>query len=169
MLHRFTVRLNSVFASGLTLASLSGLDRFLHSAIGNLDCKTFNQNNEFIELLDSMDENIENLIKDNILDPFSDNFANLIPVAERYKHTYITGMTGSGKSELLKVLIMGDILRENGSIILLEPHGDLAQSVTKLVKDKSRLVYITQLSHIVNHKFLYKKASLSSINRHFLI
>ena len=112
------------------------------SAIGNLDCKTFNQNNEFIELLDSMDENIENLIKDNILDPFSDNFANLIPVAERYKHTYITGMTGSGKSELLKVLIMGDILRENGSIILLEPHGDLAQSVTKLVKDKSRLVYI---------------------------
>ncbi|MCT7514782.1 type IV secretory system conjugative DNA transfer family protein [Aliarcobacter cryaerophilus] len=112
------------------------------SAIGNLDCKTFNQNDEFIKLLDSMDENIENLIKDNILDPFSDNFANLIPVAERYKHTYITGMTGSGKSELLKVLIMGDILRENGSIILLEPHGDLAQSVTKLVKDKSRLVYI---------------------------
>ncbi|MCT7566849.1 type IV secretion system DNA-binding domain-containing protein [Aliarcobacter butzleri] len=112
------------------------------SAIGNLDCKTFNQNDEFIKLLDSMDENIENLIKDNILDPFSDNFANLIPVVERYKHTYITGMTGSGKSELLKVLIMGDILRENGSIILLEPHGDLAQSVTKLVKDKSRLVYI---------------------------
>jgi two-component system OmpR family sensor kinase len=30
VLHRFTVRLNSVFASGLTLASLSGLDRFLH-------------------------------------------------------------------------------------------------------------------------------------------
>ena len=112
------------------------------SAIGNLDCKTFNQNDEFIKLLDSMDENIENPIKDKKLDPFSDNFENLIPVVERYKHTYITGMTGSGKSELLKVLIMGDILRENGSIILLEPHGDLAQSVTKLVKDKSRLVYI---------------------------
>ena len=31
MLHRFTVRLNSVFASGLTLASLSGLDRFLQN------------------------------------------------------------------------------------------------------------------------------------------
>lgn len=112
------------------------------SDIGNLHCEIFNQNDEFIKLLDNMDENIENLIKDNILDPFSDNFANLIPVAERYKHTYITGMTGSGKSELLKVLIMVDILRENGSIILLEPHGDLAQSVTKLVKDKSRLVYI---------------------------
>ena len=30
-------------------------------------------------------------------------------------------------------------------------------------------INVTQLSHIVNHKFLYKKASLSSINRHFLI
>ena len=28
---------------------------------------------------------------------------------------------------------------------------------------------LTQLSHIVNHKFLYKKASLNPINRHFLI
>ncbi len=41
MLHRFTVRLNSVFASGLTLASLSGLDRFLHknkqALIENID------------------------------------------------------------------------------------------------------------------------------------
>lgn len=71
-----------------------------------------------------------------------DNLEKFISDDERYKHTYITGITGSGKSELLKVLIMGDILRENGSIILLEPHGDLAQSVTKLVKDKSRLVYI---------------------------
>ncbi|MCT7631321.1 hypothetical protein N5U06_11370, partial [Aliarcobacter butzleri] len=31
------------------------------------------------------------------------------------------------------------------------------------------VILLTQLSHIVNHKFLYKKASLSSINRHFLI
>ena len=35
MLHRFTVRLNSVFASGLTLASLSGLDRFLQYISSN--------------------------------------------------------------------------------------------------------------------------------------
>jgi hypothetical protein len=33
----------------------------------------------------------------------------------------------------------------------------------------SILNYISQLSHIVNHKFLYKKASLNPINRHFLI
>ena len=28
-------------------------------------------------------------------------------------------------------------------------------------------ILISQLSHIVNHKFLYKKASLNPINRHF--
>ena len=39
MLHRFTVRLNSVFASGLTLASLSGLDRFLHTEFSEYFCK----------------------------------------------------------------------------------------------------------------------------------
>ena len=34
---------------------------------------------------------------------------------------------------------------------------------------KKKLDNITQLSHIVNHKFLYKKASLNPINKHFLI
>jgi len=37
---------------------------------------------------------------------------------------------------------MADILRADGSVILLEPHGDLACDVTKLVKDKSRLIYV---------------------------
>ncbi|MCT7573699.1 sensor histidine kinase [Aliarcobacter butzleri] len=32
-----------------------------------------------------------------------------------------------------------------------------------------RIKVFTQLSHIVNHKFLYKKVSLNPINRHFLI
>lgn len=114
------------------------------SAIGNMphDDSLQNQNKEFIKLLDNMDENIAKLVENNVLDPFSNNFKSLIPVIERYKHTYITGMTGSGKSELLKALIMADILRADGSIILLEPHGDLAQSIAKLVKDKTRLVYI---------------------------
>ena len=37
------------------------------------------------------------------------------------------------------------------------------------MSEVKHFINITQLSHIVNHKFLYKKASLSSINRHFLI
>ena len=39
----------------------------------------------------------------------------------------------------------------------------------RIVYEVQNDVLSTQLSHIVNHKFLYKKASLSSINRHFLI
>ena len=116
------------------------------SAIGNLPEESLTDNSaakkKFIYMLDKIDEKIVNLVRDNLLDPFSATFTDLIPIAERYKHTYITGSTGSGKSELLKALIMADILRADGSIILLEPHGDLAQDVAKLVKDKTRLVYI---------------------------
>jgi len=100
------------------------------------------QKEEFLKLLDDMDEELTNLIKSNLLDPFDDNFENLIPMVKRFKHTYVTGQTGSGKSELLKTLILRDILRGDGSVILLEPHGDLAEDVAKIVKDKTRLVYV---------------------------
>ena len=77
-----------------------------------------------------------------ILDPFHDSFGKIIPKNDRYKHTYITGKTGSGKSELLKTLIYRDILNEDCSVILLDIHGDLAKDVARLVKDKERLVLI---------------------------
>lgn len=80
--------------------------------------------------------------KNPILDPFDNSFESILPKEERYKHTYVTGKTGSGKSELLKTLIYRDILRDDCSIILLDIHGDLAHSVTRLVKDKERLVLI---------------------------
>lgn len=77
-----------------------------------------------------------------ILDPFDDIFEKILPLEDRYKHTYITGKTGSGKSELLKTLIYRDIQRNDCSVILLDIHGDLATDVSKLVKDKERLVFI---------------------------
>ena len=77
-----------------------------------------------------------------ILDPFHNSFEELLPKKDRCKHTYITGKTGSGKSELLKTLIYRDILSEDCSVILLDIHGDLAKEVTRLVKDKERLVLI---------------------------
>ena len=80
--------------------------------------------------------------KNPILDPFDNSFEKILPKEERYKHTYVTGKTGSGKSELLKTLIYRDILRNDCSVILLDIHGDLAHSVTRLVKDKERLVLI---------------------------
>jgi len=79
------------------------------------------------------------------LDPFDDSFEMIIPLEERFKHTYITGQTGSGKSELLKTLIKRDIENENCSVILFDIHGDLANSVSQLVTDKERLIYIDPL------------------------
>ena len=46
---------------------------------------------------------------------------------------------------------------------------DCNKIAIELFNKQMKYELITQLSHIVNHKFLYKKASLSSINRHFLI
>ena len=82
------------------------------------------------------------------LNPFeNEKFEKLIPLEERLKHTYVTGKTGSGKSELLKTLMYADIQRENSSVILLDIHGDLAQSVSKLVEDKERLLLIDPTLH----------------------
>lgn len=115
------------------------------SAIGLYSLDEYDYNNDierqkYLDIISKTNNNCLSL--NNILDPFDDNFENLIPIIERYKHCYITGQTGSGKSELLKTLILRDILRGDGSVVLLEPHGDLSEQVAKLVKDKTRLVYI---------------------------
>jgi hypothetical protein len=68
------------------------------SAIGNIpyndSLQQHNQNEEFSKLLDNMGEEMFKLVKSNLLDPFDDNFENLIPLVERCKHCYITGQTG---------------------------------------------------------------------------
>ena len=81
------------------------------------------------------------------------------------RHAYITGMTGSGKSELIKVLVYGlafnkkpfqtNILeafnkpafKKDKSIIVIDPHGDLAEQIAKWkefkeVENYKNLVYI---------------------------
>ncbi|MEM4323814.1 MAG: ATP-binding protein, partial [Candidatus Nitrosocaldaceae archaeon] len=50
-------------------------------------------------------------------------------------HMLITGETGSGKSETLKLLIYQHILRREG-FMLIDPHGSLARSVLKLLREK---------------------------------
>ncbi|MEM2920283.1 MAG: ATP-binding protein, partial [Candidatus Nitrosocaldus sp.] len=47
----------------------------------------------------------------------------------------ITGETGSGKSETLKLLIYQHILRKEG-FMLIDPHGSLARSILKLLREK---------------------------------
>jgi energy-coupling factor transporter ATP-binding protein EcfA2 len=69
----------------------------------------------------------------------------LIPEDARKRHTYITGQSGSGKSELLKVLLNAYVRAEaRVSLVLIDPHGDLAEQVARFpdVATSGRLVYV---------------------------
>ena len=76
-----------------------------------------------------------------ILDPYSDNFEKYFPMGDY--HTYITGQTRMGKSTLLTILFLRYIQNTNSNVILFDVHGDLAKKAKMLVKDNSRLLYIS--------------------------
>lgn len=52
--------------------------------------------------------------------------------ADRLRHLWVVGKTGSGKSQLLANLIAQDLAMGNGAA-LLDPHGDLVEAVLPLV------------------------------------
>ena len=47
---------------------------------------------------------------------------------DRRRHTYIIGRTGTGKTELLKMMIMQDIKAGHG-VAFIDPHGDAAEDI----------------------------------------
>jgi len=59
-----------------------------------------------------------------------------LPAESRDRHTYIVGATGTGKTTLLKGMIIKDMERGEG-VILLDPHGDLHSEIVDAVP-KSR-------------------------------
>src|SRR2546426_11423291 len=62
--------------------------------------------------------------------------------ADRRAHIYIIGKTGTGKSTLIANLARQDLVHGEG-FALLDPHGDLAEHVLKLVPEERRadLIY----------------------------
>lgn len=72
----------------------------------------------------------------------------LINERDRMRHTYITGGSGSGKSELIKILVHAYLQRKDYcTTIVLDPHGDLSQEIAEWkecysVGGESPLVYI---------------------------
>lgn len=83
-----------------------------------------------------------------------------IPNSSRKRHTYVTGGSGSGKSELLKMLAYSSIRknarnpkneRKRETVIVLDPHGDLAEQIGKFkehdgrIGERAELVYIDPL------------------------
>ncbi len=51
---------------------------------------------------------------------------------DRMRHLYIIGKTGTGKSELLKDMIVQDI-REGKGLCFMDPHGDAIDDILKLI------------------------------------
>jgi len=45
---------------------------------------------------------------------------------DRFRHFYIIGQTGTGKSTILRTMINQDMAQGNG-FTLIDPHGDLAE------------------------------------------
>jgi hypothetical protein len=66
---------------------------------------------------------------------------------DRQKHTLVTGGTGSGKSELLKLLVHHYVKHpELGGVLVVDPHGDLARQIARWREfagaGADRLVYL---------------------------
>jgi hypothetical protein len=56
---------------------------------------------------------------------------------DRHQHVYIVGQTGTGKTTLLKTMILSDMEKGHG-LALIDPHGDLFEEILGLIPE-SRL------------------------------
>ena len=72
---------------------------------------------------------------------FFHRFRRLVPGQESPVHTFCVGRSGSGKSEVLKLLALAEKtrpswrasrrIRRDGSLVLIDPHGDLARQLAR--------------------------------------
>jgi len=65
-----------------------------------------------------------------------------LPMIARDRHVYMVGATGTGKTTLLKRLILDDLQRDEG-LVLLDPHGDLYHEILEAVPERRRADLLT--------------------------
>ncbi len=102
-----------------------------------------NENQRYLDSLIETNDVTEDISQNGIpiLNPFNDSFNSLVQKYNRI-HTLIMGGSGAGKTEQVKTNIYCDILREDGSVIVIDPHGDFAKDILSLPMDKDRIVFI---------------------------
>lgn len=94
-------------------------------------------------------ETLEGIAEDDAAQFFFEKKQFHLPASARRRHCFITGGTGSGKSETLKYLISRDLRRKNKSaVIVLDPHGQLAEDVARFEMNRGndRLIYIDPIA-----------------------
>jgi hypothetical protein len=81
---------------------------------------------------------------------------------DRRRHLYLIGKTGTGKSTLLRNLIVQDIEAGRG-LMLLDPHGDLAEELLEYIPDRrvDDVIYVApaDLSYPVGFNLLERVAA----------
>ncbi len=78
-----------------------------------------------------------------ILDPENEEaFDNIIASHELNSHFYMLASTQSGKSEFIKLLYLRMAIKKEASIVIFDPHGDLAIQCAKMMDDKKDIIYI---------------------------
>lgn len=79
------------------------------------------------------------------LEAFFRLWALPVSVHDLKAHSYIGAGSGHGKSELMKVMIH-DLMRQGYGVILLDPHGDIAEQIAhwrEFERDPDRLCYFS--------------------------
>lgn len=67
-----------------------------------------------------------------------------LPEQMREMHTLISAASGWGKSEMLKVLVHHYVQHPTAAVVVLDPHGDLAEQIARFpdLHQSERLVYV---------------------------
>ena len=88
---------------------------------------------------------------------------------ERLQHTYIIGQTGTGKTTLLKAMIVSD-MRAGKGLAVLDPHGDLHHELLALVPpDRRNDVVVVDPTDSVCPVGLNLLECASEEERHFVV
>lgn len=100
-------------------------------------------------------------------DHFDKPMPTIYDLKDRFEHTYIVGKTGMGKSSLLERMALYDI--EQGlATIFIDPKGDSCKKLYQLIKDKSRVSYVSIESPVVINPLNKEGYRLDNVIQEFI-
>ena len=98
---------------------------------------------------------------------FDKPLPTIYDLKNRFEHTYIVGKTGMGKSSLLERMALYDI--ECGlATIFIDPKGDSCKKLYHLIKDKSRVHYVSIESPVVINPLNKEGYRLDNVIQEFI-